>query len=63
MLDRERAPDRRDGGGRGRETFQMTVQHWRPTKAKAEFLVDMLTARLAPAKIAESLYKIDMFTG
>ena len=29
---------------------------WRPTKSEADLLVDMLTARLAPAKIAKTLY-------
>jgi hypothetical protein len=29
---------------------------WRPTKGEADLLVDMLTARLAPAKIAKTLY-------
>jgi hypothetical protein len=33
----------------------MMVQRWRPTKAEAELLVDMTTARLAPAKIAATL--------
>jgi len=46
---------------RGRETFQMTVQRWTPTKAEAELLVDMLTARLSQAKIAKALY-IDVRT-
>jgi hypothetical protein len=36
-------------------------QRWTPTKAEAELLVDMLTARLAPAKIAKTLY-IDVRT-
>jgi hypothetical protein len=31
-------------------------QRWAPTKAEAELLVDMLTARLAPAKIAAFLF-------
>jgi hypothetical protein len=34
---------------------------WRPTKSEADLLVDMLTARLAPAKIAKTLY-IDVRT-
>jgi hypothetical protein len=29
---------------------------WRPTKSEADLLIDMLTARLAPAKIAKTLY-------
>jgi hypothetical protein len=43
--------------------FQMTAnfQRWTPTKAEADLLVDMLTARLAPAKIAKALY-IDVRT-
>jgi hypothetical protein len=36
-------------------------QRWTPTKAEADLLVDMLTARLAPAKIAKTLY-IDVRT-
>jgi hypothetical protein len=34
---------------------------WRPTKSEADLLIDMLTARLAPAKIAKTLY-IDVRT-
>jgi hypothetical protein len=34
---------------------------WRPTKSEADLLVDMLTARLAPTKIAKTLY-IDVRT-
>jgi hypothetical protein len=34
---------------------------WSPTKSEADLLVDMLTARLAPAKIAKTLY-IDVRT-
>jgi len=36
-------------------------QRWTPTKAEAELLVDMLTARLPPEKIARTLY-IDVRT-
>ena len=36
-------------------------QRWAPTKAEAELLVDMLTARLSQAKIAKALY-IDVRT-
>ena len=36
-------------------------QRWTPTKAEADLLVDMMTARLAPAKIAKALY-IDVRT-
>jgi hypothetical protein len=34
---------------------------WCPTKSEADLLIDMLTARLAPAKIAKTLY-IDVRT-
>ena len=36
-------------------------QRWTPTKAEADLLVDMLTARLSQAKIAKALY-IDVRT-
>ena len=36
-------------------------QRWTPAKAEADLLVDMMTARLAPAKIAKALY-IDVRT-
>jgi len=55
-----RAKHIKDGGGRGRGTFQMTAnfQRWTPTKQEADLLVDMLTARLSPAKICEDpLYR------
>jgi hypothetical protein len=32
------------------------AKKWRPARAEQELLTDMLTARLAPAKIAETLY-------
>jgi hypothetical protein len=62
-FDRERTRDRRRRAGRGQEDFQMTAifQRWAPTKAEAELLVDMLVAKLTPAKIAK-FFHIDVRT-